>query len=149
MKAKYFVCICKNKLEDKISPQTDSKIAYNHWIFFKLTILWKKNWCPSHRYHKRRNCKVQCSQRDPFHIRWTLKLTPIVIHEICGDGQVIDGSTEGVVTYIQPQVHPDMSLDLRHIHTAWHVVTARPQVTPHFVGVSNTSQGTDRNQWAI
>lgn len=147
MKAKYFVCICKNK--DKISPQTDSKIAYNHWIFFKLTILWKKNWCPSHRYHKRRNCKVQCSQRDPFYIIWTLKLTPIVIHEICGDGQVIDGSTEGVVTYIQPQVHPDMSLDLRHIHTAWHVVTARPQVTPHFVGVSNTSQGTDRNQWAI
>lgn len=92
---------------------------------------------------------MQCSQRDPFYIRWTLKLTPIVIHEICGDGQVINGSTEGVVTYIQPQVHPDMSLDLRHIHTARHVVTAGPQVTPHFVGVSNTSQGTDRNRWAI
>lgn len=92
---------------------------------------------------------MQCSQRDPFYIIWTLKLTPIVIHEICGDGQVVNGSTEGVVTYIQPQVHPDMSLDLRHIHTARHVVTAGPQVTPHFVGVSNTSQGTDRNQWAI
>lgn len=147
MKAKYFVCICKNK--DKISPQTDSKIAYYHrqWIFFKR--YFEKNWCPYHSYHKRRWCKVQCSQRDLFYIRWTLKLTPIVIHEICGDGQVINGSTEGVVTYIQPQVHPDMSLDLRHIHTARHVVTAGPQVTPHFVGVSNTSQGTDRNQWAI
>lgn len=92
---------------------------------------------------------AKCNVPKGIHFTWILKLTPIVIHEICGDGQVIDGSTEGVVTYIQPQVHPDMSLDLRHIHTARHVVTAGPQVTPHFVGVSNTSQGTDRNRWAI